>query len=149
MYRIVAVLMASLLLVGCASKSGKPGVVAGTITYKGQAVNGAALLLYPSSGEVTNPITIPVTQEGTFSIADVPSGEYKIVVEGTAGAQQAPPIAMKNMPPEKAAEMKEKLAKMNTPATIRFPDKYKDPRKTDLKCKISESDQKLNLELTD
>lgn len=149
MRQIVSVSIVTLLLIGCGSKHGKPGAVAGTITYKGQPVNGAALLLYPSKDDAANPITIPVTQEGTFSITDVPAGEYKIVVEGTAGAQQAPPIALKNVPPEKAAEMKEKLAKMNTPATIRFPDKYKDPRKTDLKCSITENKQTLNLELRD
>jgi hypothetical protein len=149
MRRIVTILIVTLVLIGCGPKRGKTGVVSGTVTYKGQAVNGAALLLYPSGGDTANPITIPVTQEGAYSITDVPAGEYKIVVQGTAGSQQASPMSMKNVPPEKMAEMKEKLAKMNTPATIRFPDKYKDLRTTDLKCTINDSKQTQNLELTD
>jgi hypothetical protein len=148
MRRIVTISVVALLLIGCGSKR-KSGAVSGKVTYKGQPVNGAALLLYPSSGDTSNPITIPVTQEGVFSITDVPPGEYKIVVQGTAGAQQAPPMAMKNVPPEKKAEMEAKLAKMNTPATIRFPDKYKDLRTTDLKCTVTESKQDQNLELKD
>jgi hypothetical protein len=152
MRRIVTISVVALLLIGCGSKRGKSGVVSGNVTYKGQAVNDAALLLYPASGDTANPITISVSHEGTFSITDVPPGEYKIAVQGRTGAaQQAPPVLPKGMPPEKAAEMKAKLDKMNAnnPTTIRFPDKYKDVRTTDLKCTIGESKQTQNLELTD
>lgn len=148
MRRIVTISLGLLLLVGCGSRSGKVGVVSGKITYKGQPVNNAALQLYPTSAGATDPITIPVTGEGTFRITDVPPGEYKIVVQGSAGATQASP-SLAGLPPDKAAEMKEKLSKMNTPATIPFPDKYKNRQTTNLKCNVTQSDQTLNLELTD
>jgi hypothetical protein len=133
-------------VVGCGPKRSRSGVVTGKVTYGGKAVNGAALLLYPSSGEAKDPITIPVTQEGEYRITDMPLGKYKVVVQGTEGATQASPTYI---PPEKLAEVKERLAKMNTPATIPFPDKYKDPELTDLECTITEKPQTLNLELKD
>ena len=113
-----------------------------------RVVNGAALLLYPASG-TAEPITIPVTQDGNFTIADVPLGEYKIVVEGTAGVSQVPHGALQNVPPEKRAEAEKKLAGMNTPPTIAFPDRYKSLQTTDLKCTVTDKAQTLNLELKD
>jgi hypothetical protein len=149
MRQIVKVFIGLLLvamLVGCGPRRPKMGVVSGTITYKGRPINGAALLLYPTNDPAGTSIVIPVDQEGAFRIADVPLGEYKIAVEGSAGAQQAD---LKNIPPDKLAEVKEKLGPMNTPKTIDFPDKYKNPKTTDLKCTVTEKDQTLNLEMKD
>jgi hypothetical protein len=146
MRRIVVVSIAALLLVGCGPKRAKTGVVSGTVTYKGQPVNGAALLLFPTAGSQSESITIPVNQEGAFRIADVPAGEYKVVVQGTAGASE---YNLKNMPPAKAAEAKAKLDQMKTAATIRFPDKYKSHLTTDLRCTVTDKDQTLDLPLKD
>jgi hypothetical protein len=146
MRRIVTVSLVALLLAGCGPKRPKTGTVSGKVSYKGQPVNGAALLLYPAAGGSTA-ITVGVNQEGEFHIVDVPAGEYKIVVQGTAGAQQVDPRLLKSMPPEKQAEVKEKLSHMNTPPTIRFPDKYKDPKTTDLKVTVTDKDQSMDLDL--
>ena len=149
MRRIVAVSLVALVLAGCGPKGKKSGVLTGKITYKGQPVNGAALMLYPLSGGDTAVMTVPVSQEGEFRISDVAPGEYKVVVQGTAGSQQAnvSPAMLKNMPPEKAAEMKEKLSHMSTPPTIKFPDKYKDPKKTDLRVTVTDKTESKDLEL--
>ena len=65
----------------------------GTITYKGQPVNGALLKLYPTSGGDIY-TAIPVGPDGAFSTADVPPGDYKIVVERRHGYERhAPPSA--------------------------------------------------------
>jgi hypothetical protein len=150
MRRIVTVSVVALLLVGCGPKRAKTGVVTGTVTYNSKPVNDAALMLYlASAGPDAAPITIPVTHEGEFRISDVPAGEYKIVVQGSAGATQVPPALFAKMPKEKQAEMKAKLDSMNTPATIPFPNKYKELRTTNLKCTINESDQKMDLPLSD
>jgi hypothetical protein len=151
MRRIVSVCVGLLLLavlVSCASKRSRYGEVSGKITYKGQAVNDAALLLYPTSGTETNPITIPVDPEGRFRIADVPPGEYKIVVEGAEGGDNEA-VLMKNLPPAKQAEMKAMMEGQKSAATIPFPEKYKDLKKTDLRCTITEKDQALDLDLKD
>jgi hypothetical protein len=148
MRRIVTVSLVALLLAGCGPKK-KSGVVTGKITYDGKPVNGPALLLYPAGGGAdAAPVTIPVTQDGEYRISDVATGEYKIVVQGTAGAQQANPNLLKAVPKEKQAEMKAKLDAMSTPATIPFPNKYKDPKTTDLKVSVTDKDQTLDLQLT-
>jgi hypothetical protein len=135
------------VLVGCGPSRTKPGAVSGKITYKGQPVNDAALLLYPAGGAATDPITIPVTAEGEFLITDTPPGEYKVVVQGTEG--NAVPFDTRLIPPDRQAEIKEKLKGKTSPTTIPFPKKYKDPNTTDLKCQITTSNQTLNLELKD
>lgn len=147
MRRIVTVSLVALLLAGCGPKGKKTGVVTGKITYKGQPVNGAALMLYPASGGDTSVMTVPVTQEGEFRISDVAPGEYKVVVQGSPGSQQVDPRLLKSAPPEKQAEMKEKLSHMNTPATIKFPDKYKNLKTTDLKVTVGDKTESKNLEL--
>ena len=149
MRRIVTVALVALLLAGCGPKGKKTGVVTGKITYKGQPVNGAALLLFPTAGGDTAVMTVPVSQEGEFRISELTPGQYKVVVQGTAGAQQVDPRLLKSMPPEKQAEVKEKLSHMNTPPTIRFPDKYKDPKKSPLTWDVQKGDQTKDLALTD
>jgi hypothetical protein len=133
------------VVVGCGHTGSRYGVVSGRITYKGKPVNDAALLLY-APGE-TDPITIPVTSEGEFSIADTPPGEYKVVVQGTEGG--AVSVDLRVLPPDKAAELKEKMKSMSSPATIPFPKKYKDLKTTDLKCTVTDRNQTLDLELKD
>jgi len=145
MRRIITVSVGLLLLVGCGTKH-SGGVLMGTVTYKGQPVNGAVLALIPASGE-GNGVNIPVTQEGTFRTSDVPPGEYKIVVQGSGGS---PTLSLKGMSPAKQAEAKEKLAKLGeTKPTIPFPAKYKSHLTTDLKCTVAQGEQTLPLELKD
>jgi len=144
MRRIVTISIGLLLLAGCGSNRSGSGMVSGTITYNGQPVNGAALLLYPAGGGAE--ILIPVTQEGEFRTSDLPPGEYKVVVQGTAGSPGPP---TQGMSPQKLAEVKEKLEAMKTPATIKFPDKYKSQATTDLKLTVIAGEQTLNLELKD
>ena len=79
----------------------------GKLTYKGQPVNNAALQLCNAKGETV--FTIPVTEEGTFSSADVPPGDYKIAVQGSAGVT-GPNI--QHMTGPKAEEAKAKIAAM-------------------------------------
>jgi hypothetical protein len=150
MRQIVRVFVGLLLLavlVGCMSKRTRSGAVSGKITYKGQPVNDAALLLYPSNvGPEDNPITISVDGEGNFRITDVPPGEYKIVVEGSEGVDNEAPL-LKMLPPDKQAEMKAKMQPQASPKTIPFPKKYKDRKTTDLKCTITDKDQPMDLEL--
>ena len=152
MRQIVRVFVGLLLLavlLGCMSKRTRSGAVSGKITYKGQPVNDAALLLYPSSGgPEANPITMSADGEGNFRITDVPPGEYTIVVEGSEGVDNEAPL-LKMLPPDKQAEMKAKMAPQASPKTIPFPKRYKDRKMTDLKCTITDKDQPMDLVLKD
>ena len=83
---------ALLLLVGCGPAGHGKGIVKGTITYKGQPVNGAPLKLYPAYqggdiyiGDSRRTRTAPSAR------ADVPPGDYKIVVQGATGTNGMPP----------------------------------------------------------
>jgi hypothetical protein len=136
------------VLVGCGPHP-KAGEVSGTVTYNGQPVGGAALLLYSASNAEAPPITIPVDDDGKFRIADVPQGDYKVVVQGGAGSTEVSGIDLKRFPPEEQAKMKEKLDKMHTAATIKFPKKYQDVRKTDLTCKVTAKNETMDLVLKD
>jgi len=153
MRQIVKVCFGLLMLavvVGCGSRS-KSGVVSGKVTYKSQPVGGAALLLYAAGNAAASPITIPVDDEGAFRITDVPQGEYKVVVQGTTGSSEVSEMDtnMKDLSAEQQAEMKQKLAQMNTPATMKFPDKYKDLKRTTLTCTVTDKNETLDFPLTD
>jgi hypothetical protein len=143
----LGLLLVAVLLVGCGHKR-RSGAASGKITYKGQPVNDAALLLYPAGGGAAEPITIPVTADGSFRISDLPKGEYKIVVQGKEG-QGSDAELLKNVPREKQEEVKKMMAGQASAKTISFPNKYKDLKTTDLKCQITDRDQTLNLELKD
>jgi len=149
MRQLVRALVGLLLvavLVGCEPKG--PGVVSGKITYNGQPVNDAALLLYPASGGAAEPITIPVTGDGFFRISDVPQGEYKIVVQGAEGGGSDASL-LKSLPPDKQEQVKKMMGERAGPKTIPFPPKYRALNSTDLKCQITNRKQALNLELKD
>jgi hypothetical protein len=152
MRRIGMVSIAVFLLIGCSSGPEK-SVVKGSISYKGQPVNGAMLFLYPiTATEDVNPTTIPVTQEGTFSTDGVLLGDYKVVVRPSSGsAGRGPAVIMKGVSSEKAAEAKQKLDQLQktVPPTIRFPEKYKTLSSSDLTCTIGKGEQTLTLELKD
>jgi hypothetical protein len=136
MHRIALVSVAFLLVVGCGSNSNK-GELKGTITYKGQPVNAAAILLYPSADKDAVSTSVPVGQDGAFSSADVPPGDYRIVVKAAS------------VPPGKAAPGVNASPGGPTP-TVPFPDKYKAVKSTDLTCTVKAGENTpLKLELKD
>ncbi len=144
MWRFLILSVALAALIGCGSKKDPGGTVKGTITYKGSAVNGAGLMMYPQSG---NSFVIPVTQEGTFDAVDIPAGEYVIVVQPSSGKSGVP--STKGMDPAKAAEMQSKIEAMKSPPTIPIPQKYTQQKTSDLKLTVAKGDQTVSLELKD
>lgn len=157
MWRIITVSIVLFALMGCGSKSHSRGVIKGKITYKGQPVNGAVLHLYSTSdkddsSDEDEGILVPVSQEGTFDSANIPPGEYKIVVTASEiPKEMGMPAVPKGMDPAKAAEMKAKFQQMQgeEKPTIPYPKKYKNLASTDLKCTIQKGEQQLDLELKD
>jgi hypothetical protein len=151
MRRIITVSVCILLLAGCGGSSGK-SVLEGKITYKGEPVNNATLMLYPTNSKEPNPepINITVTQEGTFKSADIPAGEYKVVVSGQSSSGDAAKM-MKGMPADKKAENEQKFqaAYGAGKATINFPNKYRDPTKTDLKVTVPGDKKPVELVMND
>ncbi len=76
----------------------------------------------------------------------MPPGEYKIVVEPSAGSSGPPTRGMNKA---KLEEMRGKIAELKTPPTIPIPKKYKERETTDLKANIGKGKQELTLELKD
>ncbi|HEV3436760.1 MAG TPA: hypothetical protein VG122_05335 [Gemmata sp.] len=144
MWRYVLLSFGLLALLGCGSKKTTTGVVTGSITYKGQPVNGPVLVLYRNTGAGEN-YNIPVTQEGTFNVSNVPEGEYIVVIQPSKEMSQT----TKGLDPAKLAENKAKIEEMKTVATIPIPKKYKERTATDLKMTITKEDQTINFELKD
>jgi hypothetical protein len=145
MRKIFVFCLGLLLLVGCAKKPSAP-LQSGKLTYKSKPVNNATLILYPAGGKESESFTFSTSHDGTFEISHVPPGEYKVVVQGSAGVQQA---NLEGMDPKKRAEAEEKLRAMQTPPTIPFPDRYKDPQKTDLRLTLTEKDSTHDLVMKD
>jgi hypothetical protein len=147
MRRIVAVSIGLVLLLGCGGGR-QAATLSGTIKYKGQAVNGATLLFCTATGNGSDGIPIITGQDGAFTSANIPPGDYKVVIQGRAGDPGMP--SLKGMPPEKAAEAKQKLDKMgSSPPTIEFPTKYTQFTTTDLKYTVTAGKMTLDIELKD
>jgi hypothetical protein len=145
MRRVLTVSVGLLLLMGCGTTIPK-GAVSGKVMYNSQPVNGATLFLYPTNTGQGLEMTIPVDQEGAFRASDVPTGEYKVVVQPTKG-NNGP--STKGMKPEQIAQMKEQIESMKVPATIKIPAKYTKQETSDLKMTVGKGDQTVPLELHD
>jgi hypothetical protein len=144
MWRFVVLALGLLVLVGCGSQQRESRApVKGTVTYKNRAVNGATLILYPKSG---TPVTIGLTQEGTFEVPDVLEGEYVVVVQPSKGF--AGP-STEGMDPAKVAEMQSKMDTMKRPATIHIPEKYSNQATSDLRVTVTKGGPALELVLKD
>ena len=129
---LILVSVGLLLLVGCTPIPATTGTLTGTVTYKGQPVNDAALMLYSGNAEESG-LIIPVSDQGTFTTSSLPPGEYKVVVEGRSGAAAGGTTG----------------AQFQTKPTIPFPKKYKDAKTTDLTVKVVAGQQKVDFKLED
>jgi hypothetical protein len=149
MRQLVTLSLGLVFLVGCGPKPPTTAEWTGTITYKGQPVNGALLTLYPSGASQSITYPVPVNQEGTFAAAGMPADTYMVVVQGSSGMAGLP--STQGMDPAKLAEQKAKLDQMQAQArpTIPFPDKYKFLQATPLKVTLTVGKQTQNLELAD
>jgi len=149
MRRIITVSFGLVLLVGCGGSKIPTAAVSGTVTYNSEAVNGAALLLYPVAEGEGLPVTIPVAQDGTFRESDVPVGEYKVVVEPAKGNKGFTEKELAQMTPEQKAQMKKQIEDSKIPATIKIPSKYLKKETTDLTMKVDKGTQTVPLVLKD
>lgn len=146
MSRIFIVSIVLLSVLGCGKRN--QGAVSGTLTYKGQPVNGVLLHLYSTTDDKVADISIPVDQEGKFHSTNVPPGDYKIVVDPPKTNRM--PTVPKGGDPAKAEEMKQKFqqAYQKQTPSISYPDKYKNRLNSDLTCTIKDQGgQTLTLEM--
>jgi hypothetical protein len=146
MRHIAPALLVCLLLIGCGKGGPAKGTVSGTLTYKKQPLNGAALHLDPMA-EGGSKTVIPVDQQGNFRATGIVAGDYRVKVEGSLGSKPPPSIA--KMTEEQKQKMADKIKAMESPPTIPFPVRYKEFETSHLTVTVERGSTTLNLDLTD
>jgi hypothetical protein len=146
MRHISTALLVCLLLIGCGKSGPAKGTVSGTLTYKKQPLNGAALYLDPMD-EGGSKTVIPVDQHGKFSVTGVVAGNYRVKVEGSKGSKPSPSIA--KMTEEQKQKMANQIKAMDSPPTIPFPDRYKQFESSGVKVTVERGSTTIDLDLPD
>jgi hypothetical protein len=143
-----SVLLLLLLAAGCAGS----GTVSGKVSYQGETLGGGTVL-FVSPGQKS--VKSPIAPDGTYTIANIPTGTVHIAVE-TASARPVDPDAMRmgipqippgaNLPPE-AANSIYKGPSGNTGKYVEIPNQYADPEKAGLTLDVKGGNQEYNIEL--
>jgi hypothetical protein len=136
----LGVLCAALVvLTGCGPKARS---ITAKVTYKGQPVPGAIVVLYATKG--TDSFSVRTGSDGSFTLTKVPDGEYKVSITGASAALEqhtgmAPkqgmpamkgPAGKGEIATKKEAEMRGKVgdsaAEGAMGADLKLPKKYAD-----------------------
>ena len=115
-------------MVGCGPTSDK-GELKGTITYKGQPVNAAGILLYPSADK-----------DAVFDLRSC-QPERRVRQRRCAAGQLPNRRQAANGAQREHEARRQLVSGRRATATIPFPDKYKDVKTTDLTCTVKAGDQ--------
>ena len=154
-WRTWAWLLTVALLTGCGKKDDKEvpetAPVSGTVTYNGNAVEGATVTLQPAAGSTDlKPATGTTDASGNFTVqtfvsgadfaAGAMPGDYAVTVTKQSGT---------TMTPEQMLEAGQPGATPDEPAS-ELPEKYSDPSTSGLTATVGPGGvSDLKLELTD
>jgi hypothetical protein len=138
-----AAVLGVILLTGCGSGDGinHGGTLAGRITYKGQPVSSAEIVLYSEDGR--HSVAGRSKLDGTYAVTEPPLGRCKVVVRTSQN---------KGIPPREKVRGPVNLADPITgewPAYIAIPARYEDPATTPLAIEVRKGNQAEDLDLTD
>jgi hypothetical protein len=140
-----AVLCAAALgLVGC-SGGAKLGPVSGAVTLDGQPVRAGVVTFV--AADRSNTASAEITPEGTYSIADAPTGEVVICVrtrdrEFILGPGSGPP------PDPALGSAGVKTNQKKNPLFVRTPERYEDATRTDLRATIPATGAPATFDIT-
>ena len=151
--RLIALLfVASVCLqAGCGGVSGPAGVeggapVKGTITYKGAPVEGATVTFHPASGG-----------KAAFGMTDA-QGVYQLTTQapqdGAVPGEYTVTVSKVEIPasasvPEDHPDYGKTLNQPEPEPKSLLPEKYRDPKTSDLKGTVASGENQLNFELKD
>jgi hypothetical protein len=140
---------------GCASK----GQIAGKVLYRGKPLPGGTVTFLPAGGK--GAFNSSILQDGSYSLAQVPSGEVTITVEtesknpgpqGTSGQKSKARIY--RMYREKMQKLMQEKTPGRTPRQfpskeqyVPIPASYQDPEKSGLKYTVTDGTQTHDIEL--
>jgi hypothetical protein len=140
------VLFLLVTLAGC----GSSGTVSGKVTYKAKALTGGTVL-FTSPGKVTK--SSPIGEDGSYTIANIPTGPVKIAVETTsAQAGKPPPASMQpppgvNLPPEAAKSGVYGARSTKKASAEKIPDRYENPETSGKTYTVKPGAQTHNIDL--
>lgn len=140
---LVPAALCLVVLTGCGSADGinHGGALTGRVTYKGQPVSSAEILLYGEDGK--NSVAGKSRLDGTYTVGEPPLGKCKVVVR--TSQNKAIPPASKARGPVNFTDP----ATGEWPKYVPIPSKYEDPASTTLSVEVRKGNQTEDLELTD
>ena len=146
----VLALLLPLCLAGCSSK----GTVSGKVTYKGEPVRQGVVMFVAGDGWSSS---APINEDGTYQIANLPPGSFKLTVETLAGSAQGGrqtqgPPGGKWRPPKDADVPKQVEEAVRKPlqqvsAPPRLPAKYAKAETSGLTCEVKPGRQAHDIDL--
>ena len=131
-----------LALCGCGDSTSD---VSGKVTYQGKPLKGGSITFVAQRGSVSGSIK----EDGSYSIAKVPTGDVKICVDTEALNPGKKSKAPKITPPagQSAPEGTYGGGDDPTKKYMKIPEKYASPDTTDLTVKVESGKLEHNLEL--
>jgi hypothetical protein len=140
------VLPAILFSLGC---GGPKGDVSGKVTYQGKPLLGGTVTFFAADNKVVG--SSPISADGDYSIAKVPTGEVKITVSAppfVIGGPNAPPPFMGKATGKPNPQLtKERAMKSQSLPRVQIPGKYKIPEQSGLTYTVQSGKQEYSIDL--
>lgn len=149
------VLPLALIAVGCGSGQ---GTVSGKVSYQGKDVPGGTVFILPSKG---GSVSGAIKEDGTYSIAKVPSGPAKVTVEtesvkpaSAAPAQARGDASFYSKMPKPPADLAKgdvtigpSLSRGDAKRYVPIPAKYNDPDQSGLSLTVKGGKNSFDIDL--
>lgn len=126
---------------GCGASK---GTVSGSVSYKGENLKGGKVTFVNEKKETVG--YSEIDENGKYSIAKVPAGEYTVCVE-TESFKPSPQMEMMIKSRPKEAQQGNDLAS-RAKRYKAIPAEYGDPEKSKLKVKVTGGKQEYNIPLS-
>jgi hypothetical protein len=153
-----------LVVLGCNQHQAPQAKLSGQVLFKGKPVSGGNITFYPETGpNKGGPISIPITNKGTYHVAIPFTGQATVTVTGKRAPDKTK-LAQKEglLDPEaqKIVEEKQKLLSSEqkqkwekylkpTPSGPPIPEKYGTPKTSPLRITIKGGEQVEDIRLVD
>jgi hypothetical protein len=145
-----------LLLFGCGGPKSVATKLSGSVKYKGAPVTAGTITFTAKGegGEAGGVYLAPINPDGTYSIAQLPSGEFAVSIETesanpnrsqkTYGGPKVKNMQMTSPRPDYAESSQTAQG-----AYVKIPSKYADPQKSGLTVNLTSGKNIKDFDLTD
>ncbi len=154
-------LLSSLMVLGAVGCGSKTATVSGKVTLNGEPLKGGNVTFARSDGQPT--VSSPIGEDGSYKAENVPVGTANVCVETKslnpaltlpkmAGNKPAGPLVNKPSDPNVKLPEGYNPDKSGTGSKVHLyvaiPDKYADPKTTDITYEVKSGKQEKTIELT-